>query len=486
MLCENRAAIGVVEAYHGTMHSLRDIFESKASQTPDEKRQEMITKPVRGLILTLAAPSIIANLVTSFYNLSDTFFVGRLGTSASGAVGIAFVAMTAIQAVGFYFGQGTGNAISRYLGAEEYDKASVMASVGLLCSLVAGTLVAVLGNVFLDELCYIMGSTETILPYARAYMGTILIGAPWMASSHLLNMQLRFEGESFFSMIALVTGSLLNVMLTPLLMFVFGMGIAGAAWATISSQLVGFCLLVWESQRIGMVRIGPKWLRGCEGLRPGPAMLAEINNGGFPSFVRQVMFSVATSLLNNAAKPFGDAAIAAMTVVQRISGIGNFVQIGIGQGFQPVVGYNLGARRYDRIREGYFFTIKVVFAAVLTVGVFTCIFAPQLIAFFRDDPDVVRIGTLTMRLVSFTMPLTGVAMITNFLLQTSGRMWRATILGACRLGLVLGPVVVVLSHFLGLTGVQIAQPMTDVITGLITIPMAASVLSELHQEEQPR
>ena len=468
------------------MPSLKNIFAAKANQTPEEKRREMTTAPVHRLILSLAAPAIVANLVTSIYNLSDTFFVGQLGTSASAAVGVSFVAMTAIQAVGFYFGQGTGNAISRYLGAEEYDKASVMASVGLLCSLVAGTLVAVLGNVFLDELCYIMGSTETILPYARAYMGTILIGAPWMASSHLLNMQLRFEGESFFSMIALVTGSLLNVMLTPLLMFVFGMGIAGAAWATISSQLVGFCLLVWESQRIGMVRIGPKWLRGCEGLRPGPAMLAEINNGGFPSFVRQVMFSVATSLLNNAAKPFGDAAIAAMTVVQRISGIGNFVQIGIGQGFQPVVGYNLGARRYDRIREGYFFTIKVVFAAVLTVGVFTCIFAPQLIAFFRDDPDVVRIGTLTMRLVSFTMPLTGVAMITNFLLQTSGRMWRATILGACRLGLVLGPVVVVLSHFLGLTGVQIAQPMTDVITGLITIPMAASVLSELRQEEQPR
>ena len=462
------------------MKSPKDIIASKLSQTPDEKRHEMITQPVRKVILSLAAPSIVANLVTSIYNLSDTFFVGRLGTSASGAVGIAFVAMTAIQAVGFYFGQGTGNAISRYLGAKEYDKASVMASVGLFCSLVAGTLVAVLGNVFLDQLCYIMGSTETILPYARAYMGVILVGAPWMASSHLLNMQLRFEGEAVLSMIALVTGSLLNVVLTPILIFVCGMGIAGAAVATVTSQLVGFVLLVWESQKVGMVRIGVRWLRGCEGLRPGAAMLREINNGGFPSFVRQVMFSVATSLLNNAAKPFGDAAIAGMTVVQRISGIGNFVQIGIGQGFQPLVGYNLGAKRYDRVREGYFFTVSVIFATVLCIGVFTCVFAPQLIAFFRDDPEVVAIATLTLRLVSFTLPLTGIAMATNFLLQTSGRMWRATLLGACRLGLVLGPVVVVLSHFFGLLGVQLAQPVTDVITFLVTIPMAASVLSELH------
>lgn len=465
------------------MNLLKDRLLAHAHQTPEEKRHQMTTAPVRGLILSLAAPAIVANLVTSVYNLSDTFFVGQLGTSASGAVGIAFVAMTAIQAVGFYFGQGTGNAISRYLGAEEYDKASVMASVGLFCSLVMGTLVAILGNVFLDELCHLMGSTDTILPYARAYMGTILIGAPWMASSHLLNMQLRFEGEALFSMIALVTGSLLNVVLTPVFIFVFDLGIRGAALATILSQLVGFCLLVFESQKAGMVRIGPKWLRGCEGLRPGAALLREINNGGFPSFVRQVMFSVATALLNNAARPFGDAAIAAMTVVQRISGIGNFVQIGIGQGFQPLVGYNLGARRYDRIREGYFFTIRTVFVAVMAIGILTCAFAPQLIGFFRDDPEVVAIATPTLRLVSFTIPITGVAMITNFLLQTSGRMWRATILGACRLGLVLGPVVVVLSSLLGLLGVQLAQPVTDVITGLVTIPMAATVLHELRDEE---
>ena len=465
------------------MPSIKDIAKG-AMKTPEEKHREMTEKPVGGLILSLAAPAIVANLVTVVYNLADTFFVGRLGTSASAAIGISLVAMTAIQAVGFYFGQGTGNALSRYLGAKEYEKASVMATVGLACSLLMGVVVAVLGHVFLDRICLIAGSTPTILPYARAYLGIILIGAPWMASSHLLNMQLRFAGEAFWSMIALITGAVLNIILTPLFVFGFHMGIAGSALSTILCELIGFCLLLWEVTKVGMAKISPKWLRGCEGLPIGVALFGEINNGGLPSFVRQVMFSVATTLLNTAARPFGDAAIAAIAVVQRIAYIGNFVQIGIGQGFQPLVGYNLGAKRYDRIRKGYFFTVRTILVVVLCIGVFTCVFAPQLIRFFRDDPEVVAIGTLTLRLVSFTLPLAGVSAATNFLLQTSGRMWRATFLGACRLGLVLGPVVVVLSHALGLLGVQLAQPVTDVITFAVTIPMAASVLRDFQRLER--
>lgn len=464
------------------MSSIRDIAKGVV-KSPEEKHRQMTESPVGPLILSLAAPAIVANLVTVLYNLADTFFVGRLGTSASAAIGISFVAMTAIQAVGFYFGQGTGNAISRYLGAREYEKASVMASVGLACSLAAGVVVAVVGNVFLDRICLIAGSTQTILPYARAYLGIILIGAPWMASCHLLNMQLRFAGEAFFSMIALISGAVLNTILTPILVFGLHMGIAGSSLSTIICEFISFCLLLWEVHKVAQAKISPRWLRGCEGLRPGAALFGEINNGGLPSFVRQVTFSVATTLLNTAARPFGDAAIAAMAIVQRITSIGNFVQIGIGQGFQPLCGYNIGAKRYDRVRAGYFFTIRVVFLAVMGIGVFTCAFAPQLIGFFRNDPDVVAIGTLTLRLVSFTLPFVGIAMITNFMLQTSRRMWRALFLGVCRLGLVLGPVVVVTSRLFGLFGVQIAQPVTDIITFLITIPLATSVLRDFRRLE---
>ena len=460
------------------MKSLSFLIAPK-EQTPEEKRREMLERPVRSLILSLAAPSIFANLVTSIYNLADTFFVGQMGsTSASAAVGVSFVTMTVIQAMGFYLAQGTGNPMSRYLGAGESEKARTFVNVGLAATLGFGILVTVVGHIFLDQLCYIGGATATIMPYARAYISIILFGAPFIASCFLLNMQLRFQGESFYSMLAMVAGAVLNTILTPILIFPVGLGIAGSALATVISEATSFFILLYQMNRAGITPLSPRYLRV-----PDLAMLKEINNGGIPSFARQCMLGVATSLLNNAAAPFGDAAIAGIAVVQRITGFGNYVQIGIGQGLQPVVGYNLGAKRYGRIREAYFTAIKTAFMAVSVISVFTFVFAPQLIAVFRDDPEVVAFATLTLRLGSITLPFTGFAMITNFMLQTSGKMWRATILGSARLGLVLAPVVLVLPRLFGMLGVQIAQPVTDVITSLIAVPMAWSVLKEMREAE---
>lgn len=467
------------------MKNLKQMLAARAAMGAEEKYREMTERPVGPLVLSMAWPSIISNLVTVVYNLADTYFVGRINTSASGAIGIAFVAMTAIQAIGFYFGQGTGNAISRDLGAQRVEDACVMASTGIVCTFSFGILIAVLGNLFLEPLCLIAGSTPTILPYAKSFIGIILLGAPWMCSSLMLNMQLRFEGESLFSMLAIMCGTVLNIFLSPALIFGAHMGIAGSALANIICQFISFCLLVAEMQKIGTTPLSVKYVRFSKGL------LREINNGGVPSFVRQCMLGVATTLLNDAAAPFGDAAVAAMAVVQRVTSVGNYVQIGIGQGYQPVLGYNIGAKRFDRVRAGYFFSLKAASVCVLAIGVVTCLFAPQLIAFFRDDPEVVAVGTLTLRLASFTIVLTGASMITNFMLQTSGHMWSATIIGACRLGLVLGPVVTILSHVLGLLGLQIAQPVSDLITFIVTIPAARGCLkdfadAEQGQEEKPR
>lgn len=447
--------------------------------TADEKFHEMTEAPVRPLIMSLAAPSIVSNLITSVYNLTDTFFVSGLGTAASGAIGISFVAMTAIQAVGFYFGQGTGSAISRYLGARNREKACVVATTGLACTLLFGLVIAVVGNLLIDPICLAAGSTTTILPYARTFVGIILMGAPFMCSTLMLNMQLRFEGEAAFAMVAVATGAVLNMGITPLLIYAVGLGIAGSAISTVICEGISLCLLVHQMQKAGITPLSPRWLR-----KPTLALAREINNGGVPSFVRQVMLGVATTLLNGAARPFGDAAIAGLAIVQRICGFGNYVQIGMGQGFQPIIGYNYGAHKYGRIREGYHEATRMALVAVWTIGVFTCAFAPQLIAFFNPDPEVVEVGTLTLRLESFTMALAGNAMITNFLLQTTGRMWRATLLGACRLGLVLGPVVLVLSSTFGLLGVQLAQPVTDLIVGLISVPLARQVLAELDRGER--
>ena len=457
--------------------SIRIPFITPPKQTPEEKRREMLERPVGPLILTLAAPSIFANIVSTVYNLADTYFVGQMGsTSASAAVGVAFVTSTIIQAMAFYLAQGTGIHMSRCLGAGDTERANVFVNTGIAGTLVLGTVIAAVGNLFLDQLCYLGGATPTILPYARTYIGILLIGAPFIATGFLMNMQLRFQGESFYSMLCMVAGAVLNTILTPLFIFPLGLGIAGSALATVVSEAVSFVLLVVEMRRAGITKLGLRYVR-----IPDLKMLREINNGGVPSFARQVMLGVATSLLNNAAAPYGDAAIAGIAVVQRITSVANFFQIGIGQGFQPIVGYNLGAKRYDRIREAYKTAVTASFVSVAAIGVITFIFAPQLIALFRDDPDVVAFGVVTLRLQSFTMPFTGIAMATNFLLQTGGKMWRATFLGSCRLGLVLGPVVLILPRFLGMLGVQIAQPVTDIITTLIALPLARGVLRELDE-----
>ena len=451
-----------------------------ADQTPEEKRREMLERPIQPLILSLAAPSIFANVVNTIYNLADTYFVGQMGsTSASAAVGVSFVTSTVIQALAFYFAQGTGIHMSRCLGAGKTEEAAVYVNTGIAATVTLGTVIAIVGHLFLDQLCYIGGATATILPYARIYISVLLFGAPFIASGFLMNMQLRFQGESFYSMLCMVAGAVLNTILTPLFIFPLGLGIAGSALATVVSEAVSFFLLLAEMRKAGITPLGLSYVR-----LPDAKMMRTINNGGVPSFARQVMLGVATSLLNNAAAPFGDAAIAGIAVVQRITSVGNFFQIGIGQGFQPITGYNLGAKRYDRIREAYFTAIRLSFISVAAIGVITFIWAPQLISIFRDDPDVVAFGTLTLRLCSITMPFTGVAMVTNFLLQTAGKMWRATFLGACRLGLVLGPVVLVLPPLLGQLGVQIAQPTTDIITTLVALPMAAMVLREMGAAER--
>lgn len=447
--------------------------EPPRAQSVGEKFVEMTTRPVRSLIVALAVPAVISNLVTTIYNLADTFFIGQISTSASGAIGIAYAMMTLIQAIGFFFGQGTGNAISRELGRKHVEEARVIASTGLAATLVAGTFVAVAGNLLIVPLCKLAGATDTILPYAVTYMGLILTGAPWMAASLVLSNQLRFEGSSTIAMVGLVTGSVVNFGLAPLLIFACGMGIAGAGLATIVCQGISFVVLVVANQRLGTVRLS------LARVRPSGRFFATVVNGGIPSFFRQVVFAFATICLNTAAAPYGDAAIAAVAIVMRVVSIGNCIQIGLGQGFQPVCGFNYGAAIYRRVRAGYLFSVKAAMAVLAGLCVLAFAFAPQIVGFFRNDPEVIAIGTATLRFQCFSLPFTGVAMLTNFMLQTTGKVWRATFLGVARLGIFLAPTVIVLSSALGVQGIEMAQTVSDGITLLVAVPMAASLLGEL-------
>lgn len=434
----------------------------------------MTQPPVQTLICQLAFPCIISMLVTSFYNMADTFFVGMLNnTAASGAVGVVFSLMAIIQAVGFFFGHGSGNYISRELGKKNYEEASVMAATGFFSSLIAGALICLLGQVFLDKLAFLLGSTDTILPYTRDYMRIILIGAPWMASSLVLNNQLRYQGNALYAMVGIVSGAILNIALDPLLIFVFDLGVAGAGWATIISQFVSFCILYigcskGSSIRIRLRKFQFKWF-----------YYKMIIQGGLPSLARQCLASFATICLNRAAGSYHDAAVAAMSIVQRIMMFGASTMIGFGQGFQPVCGFNFGAGLYQRVRQGFWFCVKVSLIFLTAASAVMFIFAPEMISWFQKDPEVIRCGTLALRFQCVSFPAQSWIIMSNMMEQSIGRTVPATFLSAARQGVFFIPAIYLLNLIFGLKGVQMAQTVSDLLTLACAIPIHIHVLKSI-------
>ena len=443
------------------------------------KFKKMTETPVEPLICRMAVPTIISMLITSIYNMADTFFVGRIGTSATAAVGIVFSLMAVIQAIGFFFGQGSGNYISRKLGAREVEEASRMAVTGFFSALLTGAAVMVLGFCFSEPFCRLLGATETIMPYAQDYMHLILIGAPYMTAALVLNNQLRLQGNAFYAMIGLVSGGLLNIALDPLFIFGFGLGISGAALATILSQLVSFSLLL-----LGCNRAAGNLPIRFRHFSPSLARYRAIVNGGLPSLCRQGLASVATICLNTAAGPFGDAAIAAMSIVTRLTQFAASAVLGFGQGFQPVCGFNYGAGRYDRVRRGFWFCVVVASVVLVVLSSLGEIFAPGLIAIFRaDDAQVIAIGAKALRLQCITFPLLGWVTLCNMLLQNIGKVTQASVLSVARQGLFFLPLILLLPMTFGLLGVQICQPIADVLTFVIAIPLALPALRFLRRGE---
>lgn len=440
-----------------------------------EQKFEMMTEaPIPGLIGRLAVPTIISMLITSFYNMADTFFVGKIGTSATAAVGVVFPVMAIIQALGFFCGHGSGNSISRHLGSKDVQSARELASTGFFLAFALGILLMVLGLIFLDPLSHLLGSTETIFPYTRDYLRFILLGAPYMTAQLVLNNQLRFQGNAFYAMIGITSGGVLNVILDPIFIFVFDLGISGAAIATILSQFVSFCLLLVG---LRVSKCIPIHLRN---VRLTALRLREIMGGGLPSLFRQGLGSIATTTLNIAANPYGDAAIAAMSVVSRIMMFANSALIGFGQGFQPVCGFNYGADKYDRVKEAFWFCVKVSTAVLLGLAVLGGFLSGHLIWIFRNDPDVIQIGTTALRFQCVTFALNGWIIMNNMMMQTMGKTVPATILAASRQGLFFIPALLILPQFLGLTGIQCAQAVSDVFTFALTTLLNRKVMRSLN------
>ena len=440
----------------------------------EKKFRDMTEPPVEKLICKLAVPCIISMLVTAFYNMADTFFVGQLkSNAATGAVGIVFSMMAIIQAVGFFFGQGSGTYISRALGKKEYQAAGEMASTGFFSALVLGGLICILGQIFLEPLARFLGATPTMLADTEAYLQVILLGAPFMVSSFVLNNQLRFQGGAMYAMVGITTGAVLNIILDPIMIFAMDLGVAGAGWATSISQAVSFTILLLGCGKGSNIAIRLK------NFRFRWHYYYMIFRGGLPSLARQCLSSIATICLNRAAGPYGDAAIAAMSVVQRIMMFGASTMLGFGQGFQPVCGFNYGAGLYDRVKRGFWFCVKTSSVVLTVIGALGFIFAPTLIGLFRDDPQVIEVGALALRLQCLTFPLHSWVVMSTMMLQSTNRTIPATFLSVARQGLFFTPAVLILSATIGLLGVQMSQACADVLTAVVSVPIQLYALKKL-------
>jgi|SRR5574344_186633 putative MATE family efflux protein len=445
--------------------------------TREEEYQRMITKPVSNLVLSLAIPTVTSMLVSSLYNMADTYFVSKLGTSASGAVGIVFSLMAIIQAIGFTLGMGCGSLISRKLGEKDNDAADRYGSSAFFVAIGFGLLITVFGLIYIDPLMMLLGSTETILPYARDYGLYIIIGAPLMCASFVMNNILRSEGHAAFSMIALTSGGFINIILDPIFIFSLKLGTAGAAMATLISQCISFSLLLqFFLRKKGIVHIRIS----CMSRKFRDYGLVIVT--GFPSLCRQGLASVSTVILNNQASAYGDSAVAGISIVMRIVVTVAAVMIGIGQGFTPVSGYNYGAKKYSRVKEAYRFTV-ILGTAILSVGaVVLIVFAPQIIKWFRDDPEVIKVGARALRFQAVALPLHGLVIGTNMLMQSTGKQLQATFLACNRQGVYFIPLIIVLPIFFGLTGIEATQACADVLSAITAVPYVLWFMKKLPKE----
>lgn len=441
---------------------------------------KMTKTPVWKLVTILGIPTTISMLVTNIYNMADTYFVSQMGNSASGAVGVVFGLMAIIQAFGFMLGHGAGSIISRRLGSKDVDTATKMASTSFFSSLIIGTLIGALGLIFINPLMILLGSTPTILPYARTYATFILIAAPLMTSSFVLNNMLRYEGKAAFAMIGLTAGAFINIIGDYIFMKKLGMGIEGAGLSTALSQMISFIMLL-SVFLAGKTSSKLKLKYMSRDIKD----YVDIAVTGFPSLVRQGLNSISTMVLNWQAGLYGDATVAAMTIVNRICFFVFAIGLGIGQGFQPVSAFNYGAGKYKRVKKAFIFTAvvgEITLGIMAIVGIFI---SKDLISLFRDDKEVIAIGTfaLAMQLVSlFFQP---VSVASNMMFQSIGKNIPATFLSMLRSGLYFIPVILILSKVKGLLGIEIAQPIADFMAFVTTIPFLVYFFRRLPKEDEP-
>lgn len=439
---------------------------------------KMTETPVSKLVLTLAVPTILTMLVTNIYNMADTAFVGQLGNSASGAVGVVFGFMALLQAVGFMFGQGSGSIISRLLGKKQADEASCVASTSFFGAFLVGLIILVIGFFFLDELVIFLGSTQTIAPFAKIYCSYILFAAPFMISSFVMNNILRYEGKAALGMVGMLSGGLLNILGDYVFIFLFNMGIGGAGLSTALSQLISFSMLLSM-----FLRKKCQCSISIKNIILNVRFIGNIITTGFPSLIRQGLGSLSTVLLNLQAGTYGDEAVSAMSITSRIVMFVLSIAIGIGQGFQPVSGFNYGAGKYERVKKAYKFTCIFAEIAIAVLVGLVLIFKGKLLVIFRDDATVVEIAGRALFLQCISMLFMPISVVTEMQLQSTGQKLQASILSGMRGGIIFIPLLLLLSYLRGLYGIQEAQPLAYVLS---VVPAFWFIVRFFNREEFTR
>lgn len=438
----------------------------------------MTQKSVPGLIIQLGLPTTVSMFVTTIYNMADSYFVGQINTSASGATGVVLGLMAILQAVGFMFGHGSGSIISRKLGQKDVESAKTYSATSFYSALISGFAFLLFGTLFITPLMRLLGSTPTIMPYSKTYAQCILIAAPALVSSCVMNNILRYEGRAVFAMIGLTTGGVINIFLDALFMQRMNMGIFGAGLATAISQYISWAiLLTMFILKKTQTTLSVKYVKF------NIRILGDIVTTGLPSLARQGLASISTMILNNTAGDYGDAAIAAMGIANRVSMFIFSAALGIGQGFQPVAGFNFGAKKDSRVRQGFFFTLVfgTIILGIASVAVY--LNAGECIRVFRDDPDVIRIGIPALHAQCIALFFVPFQVCNNMMFQSIGYKFNATFLSSLRNGLAFIPVILLFSFIWGLGGIQISQAVADVITSFVCIPFTVSFFTKLSKEK---
>ena len=425
---------------------------------------KMTTTPVAKLIVMLGIPTTISMLITNIYNLVDTYFVGTLGESQQAATGILFTLQFIIQAFAFMFGHGSGVYVSKELANRNIEKSSTYVTSAVVIGVIVGLLISVFGLIFLEPLMIFLGSTDTILPYAKDYGFWVLVSCPFMIVSLILNNNLRYEGKAFYSMIGLSVGAILNIFGDYYLINQLGLGVYGAGLSTAISQIVSCIILYIFFIKMAQSKIKLKYLS------KKIKTYLNICKVGLPSLIRQGLSSISNGLLNNLTKQFGDAAIAAMSVVNRFSSFVMCVGLGIGQGFQPVSSFNYEAKEYSRVKKGFVFTMLFGFVLVGCLAMFGLLIPDKIIRLFQESEGVQEVGVFALKMASVGVMFLPISVTVNMLYQSIRKAKTASFLSLLRSGLTFIPILLIGVHFFGVGGIQCAQPISDILSSLISLP----------------